>query len=243
MRIDPKWLHQTEVQKIQQKVSRIVADYPKDAREDKSLIEAFRKGNQDAGKALIENYLDIISIIYNKPSNPPKMRKPDGQRFITRPPAPSQSDREDVIQEILYQFFTLVYEYDESFMLPFHALIKGKLFLRFHNQYYREFFEIRSKETEFDEEFVGSYGYTYEMDLTEEEQKKVPAQYLELYEALDKLSKQQREVIELSVVKGWDSTVVAQEIGSTSGAVRKAKERGLDKLKNLMGAVESDKAS
>lgn len=235
MRTDDRWIHKTEVQKIQQRVSRIIPDFPKDPREDRALITAYKNGSQEAGRALIENYLDIISIIYCKPSNPPKMRKPDGQRFIIRPPSPNIHDKEDILQEILLQFFGLVEEYDESFGLPFFALIKGKLFLRFHNKYYREFFDIKAKECEYDEEF--ELPYSSPEDLYEDDKApKGSAKHIELYEAMNKLTKRQREVLELSIVKGWTSNVVAQELGSSPEAVRKAKERALDKLKTLMGA-------
>jgi len=238
LRKDYGWTHRTEVQKIQQKVSRIIDDFPKDDREDKALIKAYRNGNQEAGRALIENHLDIISIIYNKPSNPPKMRKPSGQRFIAKPPVPNIHDKEDVLQEILYQFFTLVHEYDENFGLPFHALIKGKLFLRFHNQYYREYFEVRNKECEYKEELEIFYG----LDETpeEEETQKAPSEYMGLYEALNKLSKQQREVVQMSIIKGWNSTVIAQELSINKGTVRVRLKRGLDKLKDIMATDEQE---
>jgi len=239
LRKDYGWTHRTEVQKIQQRISGVISDFSKDGKEDKALIKDYINGSQEAGRALIENYLDIISIIYNKPSNPPKMRKPDGQRFITRPPVPNIHDKEDVLQEILYQFFTLVYEYDESFKLPFYALIKGKLFLRFHNQYYREYFEVRSKEREYVEEFEVFYGFD---EIAEEEEvtEKVPSEYMGLYEALNKLSKQQREVIQMSVIKGWNSTVIAQELNINKGAVRVRLTRGLAKLRIIMATDKQE---
>jgi len=239
MRIDTGWTHLTEIQKIQRKISRVIDDFPKDDREDRALIKAYLNGNQDAGKSLIENYLDIISVIYNNPSNPPKMRKPDGAKFITRPPSPNLYDKEDILQEILLQFFILVKEYDEDFGLPFFALVKGKLFLRFHNNYYREYYAIRNKEIEYNDELDGFYGLTDEE--AEEQPTKKPSQYVELYEALDQLSKRQREIIEMSVVKGWDSTFIAEELGMSSSTVRVHLKRGLEKLKTLMGAERNEK--
>ena len=241
MRIDNKWLFRTEVQRLQGKVVRIVDDFPKDSREDKALIKAYRNGNEEAGRALLESYLDIISVIYNNPSNPPRMRKPNGQKFVTRPPAPNVYDKEDVLQEIIYQFFVLVNEYDEDYGLPFYGLIKGKLFLRFHNNYYREYFNIRSKETEYDEELESYYGRAEE-SREEEQSSRVPSQYVELYNAMDRLSKRQREIIEMSIVKGWDSTIISQELDMSSSTVRVHLKRGLEKLKSLMITKEEEVA-
>jgi RNA polymerase sigma factor (sigma-70 family) len=235
VRKDDKWTHKTEIQKIQQKISKVIPDFPKDSREDKALIKAYKNGSEEAGKALIENYLDIISIIYNKPCNPPRMKKPNGQRFITKPPTPNAYDKEDILHEILYQFFTLVHEYDESYNLPFYALVKGKLFFRFHNHYYREYFEIKNKECEYSDEVEAFIGATKD-EFPEDKPEKSPSQYIELYDALDKLSKRQREVVEMSIVRGWDSTMIAEELNMSDSTARVHLKRGLEKLKKLMGA-------
>lgn len=235
MRLDSGWTHLTEIQRLQKRVTGVIDDFPKDNREDLALIKAYKAGNENAGKALVENYLDIISVIYNNPSNPPKMRKPDGAKFITRPPAPNLYDKEDILQEILYQFFVLIQEYDEDYGLPFYALVKGKLFLRFHNNYYREYFSIKSKECEYTDELEGYYTKLKEQDQ-EEVPPRRPSDYPQLYEALDKLSNKQRQVVEMSVVKGWDSSFIAEELGMKNSTVRVHLKRGLDKLKTLLGA-------
>lgn len=228
--------YKTKVQQLQGKINKVIPDFPKDDREDKALIRAYKAGNEEAGMSLVNNYLDIISIIYNHPSNPPKMRKPDNARFITKPPTLNWQDKEDILQEILLQFFTLVHEYDEDFGVPFQALVKGKLFLRFHNNYYREYYAIKCKECEYDDELEGFYTLKLLEHEPPAEPQKKPSDYDDLYKALDKLSHRQRVVIELSIVKGWDSKTIADELGMSPNTVRVHLKRGLDKLKQLMGA-------
>ena len=72
--------------------------------------------------------------------------------------------------------------------------------------------------------------------LPHEEVAKQSKDYTELYLALDKLSKRQREVVEKSVVLGWNATEIGEDMGMSSATVRVHLKRGLDKLKTLMGA-------
>jgi RNA polymerase sigma factor (sigma-70 family) len=111
--------------------------------------------------------------------------------------------------------------------------------LRVHYHFFQQMAEYKLNEIEFDDE-IDFESKAQNILLDEEAVKKQPKQYIELYEAFNKLSKKQREVMELSVVKEWNSSEVAREIGSTPQAVRKLKERAIAKLQNLMGVVNDE---
>jgi RNA polymerase sigma factor (sigma-70 family) len=236
VRIDKDWKHKTEIQKIQQKVQQKVDKIKRDHREDRALILAYKNGNEEAGKSLIENYLDIISEVYRYPYHRPI--KGRGEKGLgARKPDMNAYDKEDILQEILYAFFVLVEEYEEE--KNFEGLVKGKLHHRFFNNFFDEYMEVDLKEEEYDEDFEGKYELTHKATIIlEDEQapKKLPSNYIELYEAFNQISQKQREVLELSLVKGWNATEIAEEIDSSASAVRKLKERGLEKLKTIMGA-------
>lgn len=238
MRKDAGWKHRTPIQKLQDKVAKGVKDYPKDNKKDLELVKRYQAGDREAGMELVNNYLDFISDIYKHPHNPPRM-KAEGKGKLFELPYTNEYDREDILQEILTQFLILIEEYDESLGRPFQALIKGKLFLRFHNNFYKEFFTTKKKELEFDDDLEGYYErMSQAMEEIKEEidLKKRPSEHLELYNSLDQLSKRQREVVELSVLKGWNATVISEELGIAPSSVRNHLKAGLDRLKNLMGA-------
>jgi RNA polymerase sigma factor (sigma-70 family) len=237
LRIDKEWEHRTEIQKIQQKVQNKVNKIKRDHREDRSLIVAYQNGNEEAGRALLENYLDIISEVYRYPYHRPIQGR-SAKGLGARKPDMNAYDKEDILQEILYAFFVLVEEYDEE--KNFEGLIKGKLHHRFFNNFFDEYMEVDLKEEEFEDDFEGKYmNLSHKASIiidSEETPEKLPSNYLELYQAFNQLSKKQREVLELSLIKGWNSSEIAEEIDSSAPAVRKLKERGLEKLKTIMGA-------
>lgn len=237
MRLDKEWEHKTEVQKIQQKVQKKVNKLKRDHREDKALIIAYQNGNEEAGRSLIENYLDIISEVYRYPYHRPiKGRSAKG--LGARKPDMNIYDKEDILQEILYCFFALVDEYEHD--RNFEGLVKGKLHHRFFNNFFDEYMEVDAKEQELDDDFETKFLELAQQSsiLLEDEEnaQDLPQNHIELYYAFNQLSRRQRQVVELSVIKGWSSTVIADEIGADPKTVRVHLKRGLDKLKLILGA-------
>jgi RNA polymerase sigma factor (sigma-70 family) len=229
-----KWTYKNEIQKLQDKIKFGVDDYPKDNNEDNSLIVAYKNGDTQAGMKLVHNYLDIISYIYKYPFNPPR-RGEKRARFIGKKPHINFHDKEDLIQEILFHFFVLIEEYDPEYGKPFQALVKGKLHHRVHNNFFREFLIIDRHEEEYDEEFESKYKEAHKSILLDEEAtEKLPANYIELYQALNQLGARQREVIILSEVKGWNASEIAEELGINPVTVRRAKQEALKKLREIM---------
>lgn len=219
------------IQKMMEEARRGVAPREHDHKIENSLIVAFQNGDEKAGFELVKLYQDIFSMIISKPADAPynggRMRKLwDG--------SPSYYDYEDMYQEILAQFFELVKGFDVSGDAPFQAVCVKVLHQRFFNRYFSEFIEKRDIEKSYDDEI------NFDPDSLETKenvtQKRKPADYPELYDALDKLSKKQRQVVEMSIVKGWDSSFIASELGMSNNTVRVHLKRGLDKLKTLMGA-------
>jgi RNA polymerase sigma factor (sigma-70 family) len=225
--------HKTEIQKLQDKIKYGIDDYKKNDQEDKALIVAYKNGNEQAGMTLVHNYLDVISYIYRFPYNPPRRGKK--ARFIGKKPHINAQDREDLLQEILYHFFVLVNEYDPEFGKPFQALVKGKLHHRVHNNFFKEFLVIDKHEEAYDEDFESKYlDDTKSILLDEEATQKLPANYIELYQALNQLGARQREVMILSEVKGWNASEIADELGITPVTVRRTKQEALRKLREIM---------
>jgi RNA polymerase sigma factor (sigma-70 family) len=235
MRTDNGWKHKTAIQKLQQKVARGVADYEKNDSEDLALIMAYRDGNETAGITLVHNYLDIISNIYTNPHKPPRISKVARQKMAIRLPHMNTYDKEDILQEILYNFFKLVDEFDPEFGVPFQGLVKGKLFLRFYKNFYQEFFDNKNSEMEFKEELDHeSLIYKARMMIEQGGNEKTPAEYMELYHAFNQLGARQREVLEMSIIKGWNATEISQEIGIAPATVRVTLKKGLARMRDLL---------
>lgn len=220
------------IQKMMEEAKRGVAPREHDRKLENSLIIAFQNGEKQAGFELVKLYQDVFSVIINKPAGAPynggRMRKLwDG--------APSYCDYEDMYQEILTQFLQMVKEFDTTGKAPFEHKVRKTLHQRFFNRYFSEFIEKRDLEKSYDDE-INLEASSSLNKKTDEAPKKKPSDYPELYDALDKLSAKQRQVVELSVVKGWDSSFIAEELGMSNNTVRVHLKRGLDKLKTLMGA-------
>jgi RNA polymerase sigma factor (sigma-70 family) len=217
------------IQEMMERAKRGVAPMEHDHIQEKAFIIAFQNGEETAGFQLVKCYQDVFSVIINKPTKAPfnsdSMRRlPNGD--------PCYSDFEDIYQAILEQFVEMALEFDTDNDIPFEHKVRRTLHQRFFNRFYSEFLDNRLNEVEYDDKLDS--GSTF--DLTVDDEAKIPANYIELYEAFNKLSKKQRQVMELTVMKGWSAPETAKEIGTTASAVRKLKERGIEKLKTVMGA-------
>jgi RNA polymerase sigma factor (sigma-70 family) len=205
-----------------------VAPKHHDNEQEIALIQRYKEGDDEAGWSLVYNYIDTFSVILSKPTKPPIKTRAMERLFAS----PSAEDFEDLFQEVLVQFFILVDEYEED-KGPFVNMIRSKLHQRVFNRYFSEYLFTKMSETELEE----NYNLVpCEESIFIEEVQKVPAHYIELYEALNQITSKQREVIILSVVKGWSSGDIALELDSTATAIRKLKERGISQLKLIMGA-------
>lgn len=222
-------IRENRVQKMMMKALRGVPPQKHDNNLEKSLIVNYLNGDEEAGMKLAELYLDFFSTIMKRPTDVPH-KSPAMQRLWANP---NYQDYEDLFQEILLHFFTMITEYEPE-KAPFASFIGSTLKQRVFNNFFSEFLKVKTTEDmEYDDRL--DMGYT-ESIFIEETKSKVPAQYLELYEALNRLTTRQRQVIELSIARGWTSKEIAKELNMTPHAVRKSKARGLEKLKKIMGA-------
>jgi len=226
----------TEIQQLQNRLAQGVDDYPKDHLVDHVLIEDYLAGDERAGMRLVHNYLDVLAYIYRYPFKPPNRGK--ALKFAIKKPSMSREDREDLVQEILYNFFKLVTEFDPERGKPFEALVKGTLHHRVYRNFFDEFLLKARNEEVFEDDYteVGINDVTSSLFLEENSQSR--EKYIALYEALNSLNKRQREVVLLSVVNGWTCREVAEEIGSTSSSVRNAKSFGMRKLRDTLGGTK-----
>jgi len=211
-----------------------IAPREHDYRHEKSLIIAFQNGNEEAGFELVKLYQDVFSVIINKPADAPfnggRMRKLwDG--------APTYYDYEDMYQEIIAQFLEMVMEFNTSGKAPFVHKVRKTLHQRFFNRYFSEFIEKRDYEKQYDDE-IDILSIPCE-EKEESEEKKRPEEHKELYDALDKLTKRQKEILIMSALKGWDSSVIASELGISNSSVRSHLQIAKRKVKEQIteGAV------
>jgi RNA polymerase sigma factor (sigma-70 family) len=223
----------TQIQLLQKRVTRGVEKTEKDNKQDMALLRAYQSGNEEAGMELVENYLDIISEIYRHPFSP--QRRGQRKKFVGQKPHIGAQDREDFLQEILLQFFVLVGEYDADTGKPFEAIIKGKLHHRAYHSYFSEFLDKHHNE----DANENTFDDLIDEDTTEglfvsELNEGVPADHLDLYQAMNKLGKRQREVFIMSFVNGWTGEEIAQELGISPNTVWVTKSKALAKMKELL---------
>lgn len=199
--------------------------------EEIALIEAWQDGIQEAGIDLVKRYLNIMAYIYQNPSKPPRMSRKGNISF-----SQNYQDKEDLFATILLNFFEMVDEYD-----PENGKFENFVHSTLHYRVYKEYFEVK-----FDELMNESNLADYETSLTTcddsfiIEDSKTPSEHIELYQALNKLTKRQKQVIELLVMNGWNSTVVSEELKISSATVRRIKQEAIKSLKLIMKGDEED---
>lgn len=224
-------LPDNRVQKLLKKAMRGVAPQEHDKHYDLSLLVDFQNGDLEAAMILAESYADVFSVIMNKPAKPPHRSKAMQKLWSE----PTFQDKEDLFQEILFHFLKMAKEFDMEKPEPFVYKVRATLHQRVFNQFFSEFLEIKKVENSYEEAIHGEL-VEPSILIDEEITSKVPAQYIELYQAMNQLGKRQRQVIELSVMKGWNSKEVAEEIGISANTVRPTLKKALDNLKKIMGA-------
>jgi RNA polymerase sigma factor (sigma-70 family) len=228
-------LPDNEIQKLMKQAMRGVAPREHDNHVDLALITAWQNGSQEAGLELAKQYNDVFSVIMNKPTKPPRRTRAMQKLFAD----PTYQDYEDLFQEILFHFLKLASQFEPE--APFSHAVNGILHQRVFNQYFSEYLETQKLETEYDDAIHG--GAVEESIFLDKEIESLPAQHLELYNALNKLTSKQRQVIEMSVVKGWSAPEIAREIDMKAPAVRKHLERGMKKLKELMEVNKTEEVA
>lgn len=219
-------IEKNEVQKFQLSLARVDTNkkVSHDDREDQALIIAYKNGDEDAGWDLMKSYKDVLAVIYRYPTKAP--RNTDAQKklqYDTMTPY----EKEDLFQEIAFQFFKLVLEYEPE--KPFEHAVRAILHQRVFNQFFSKELAVRFNEVELEEENNGS---TEDSDIG---LKDTPDKHMDLYQAMNQLTGKQREVLELTIVKGWTVKVTAEELGVSVKSVENAKKRGIDKLRLIMG--------
>lgn len=219
-------LPDNEIQKLMKETLRGVAPQEHNNFIELSLVEAYQDGDQEAGLELVHLYKDVFSVIMSKPTKPPKRSKAMQRLWVS----PNFQDYEDLFQEILLHFFILLEEYDKERRLD--KFIRSHLHQRVFNKFFSELLETKKTECEFDD--------SQDQLLMDhmEEKKKIPSKHIELYQAIDKLGKRQKEVVELSIMKGWNATEVAHELGIAPATVRVTLKNSITKLRVIIQGEE-----
>ena len=223
----------SEVQKFQKEIVRFDTDkrIQHDAKQDKALIVSYLNGDDDSGWELFKSYIDEIAICYRYPTQAPR-NSPDQKKLEYD--TLSSYEKEDLLQEIACQFFELVNEYDME--RPFENVLRSKLRQRVFNRFFAKELDIKFNEAEFEE------NEQFEEKLADimagNETTSTPDKHLDLYQALNQLGARKREVVTLSVVKGWSASEIALELGISRNTAKATWRQGLAKLKAIMNPEE-----
>lgn len=216
------------VQLLQRKAWQGVGKLQHDPHQDLALIMAYRNGDEEAGMKLVESYLDVFNHILHNPTKPPRRgRMVRGKLKLTF------QDYEDMFQELLYQFFKLVEEFDPSHGVPFEHFVRATLHQRFYNSYFEDLLEDRNKRTNLSSEHENLLKAPEKSILLEEDNP--PSKYLDLYKALNKLSKVQRQILTMNIIQGYSLADIARELNLDKTFVRVNKHRALKQLRKLLG--------
>jgi len=232
--VNEKQTANNKAQKFQNRLARKQPLTKHDPKVDNALIVAYVNGDEEAGWELFESYADIASIVYKFPSKPPY--KTAAMSKLHYAPL-SPEDKEDLFQEIAFHFFKLVGEFDPELKKPFEHMVRAKLHQRVFNQYFSEYISVETNETEFDEE-LDFEAAAHEIVLDESMTQSLPSEHIELYQALNQLSEKQREIVIMSVVKGWNATEIGKELGIKSNAARQQLFKAMNKLRSILKPEE-----
>ena len=222
-----------KAQRFQQSLNRV--DVTKriahDDRTEQALLIAYKNGDEDAGWELFTSYSEVIATIYKHPTRAPR-NTPDQKKLEYD--TLSTYEKEDLFQEIAYQFFKLAKEYEPN--KPFEHAVRAILHQRVFNQFFAKELDIRFNEAEFEE----SEEFEQKLNdiLESTENSSTPDKHLDLYQALNQLGARQREVVTLSVVKGWSASEIALELGISRNTAKATWRQGLAKLKAIMNPEE-----
>ncbi|MBL5872332.1 sigma-70 family RNA polymerase sigma factor [Bacillus sporothermodurans] len=195
--------------------------------EELELFNKYRTGDEDAGWELFTRYIDLASYIYKFPHKAQYKNNTDINIEW------SSVEKEDLFQEIAYSFFKLLERYDEQ-KGAIVALMKSSLHLDVYRSFFEEIVDQKFKEVEFDDN-VG------DVELVQTES--TPAQYAELYRALDKLTKRQRYIIEKSCSNDWNSAEIAEELGISPSSVRSHLQKAKERLRELLEGIYTENNS
>ncbi|WNL49475.1 RNA polymerase sigma factor [Bacillus phage DZ1] len=217
-------LPMNDTQKLMSLALSGVAPQQHDKHVNEGMVLAAQNGDSEAMWSLMQEYVDVLSVILHRPTKPPRKAKALQKLWAN----PSFQDYEDLFQESLLEFIILVNEYHPE-RGSFERYVRAKLHQRVFDRFFSEYLATQINEIEFDEKIKSQHEA---MEVEDEEDPKLPAQYLELYQALNKLTSRQRQVIELSVFKKWNSTEVGNEIGISPATVRVTLKKALKKLRN-----------
>lgn len=218
-------IENNEVQKFATSLLRVDTNkrVKHDDKQDQALLIAYKNGDEDAGWELFKSYSEVIATIYRFPTKAP--RNTDAQKKLQYDTLTAY-EKEDLLQEIALQFFKLAKEYEPE--KPFEHAVRAILHQRVFNQFFAKELDVKFNQTELNDEETTELA---EVDL---ENRDTPDKHLDLYQALNALTPDQREIIELTIVKGWSVTEAATELGQNRKAVESKKKRALDKLKQIM---------
>lgn len=220
----------TELEGFRKTISSKVAPIKRDQANDMFHWGGYIRGQEWCGFQLLRNYADVVSYIYNVPHKP----KNRAGSLVTIDW--TASDKEDLFQEILLEFFILCKEYDPD-KGTFAALIIGKLHNRVYNSFFNTVADTKINERALPEgaDFIDE---VREILNTEDDERGISQEIANLYSAFNSLTDLQKSVINLIVMRGWTLKETAEELGMTKQATRQAKQRAIKNMREYLEGMD-----
>lgn len=220
----------SEIQLFQKELATKQNNLYRDPEVDKQLCLAYQRGDKDAAIKLMYRYVDKLSYIYRFPTRTKNRGGAKCKIDITS--STTKEDKEDLLMEVIYHFLKLLLEYDPA-EGDLQGLVVGKLHLRVFFYHYGDLIDLRMNEQELED----NYDMEEEMKEIFIDEREIPKETKKLYEALSKLTPKQRQILDYTIVKGWNSTEISKETGTRPDTILHAKKAALVKLKKLMEAI------
>jgi len=217
-------LPRNEIQEMLTRCLRGVAKLEHNQLIEESLVERHKQGDKIATMRLIYSYEDVFSVIICKPARPPR-RKAMSQKVWM---SPTYQDYEDFFHDTLTMFIELLNEYNPT-QGALENYMRGYLHQRVFYYHFREFIVNKMNETKMCEAMLEQPDVEYADDYEK---------YLPLYYALNKLTKNNRGVVESTIMNGWSQGVAAKELGTNWNRVKVTRWRAIESLKKNLDYEE-----
>lgn len=200
----------------------------KDQDEDMDKLLRAREGDQEAFLALLHEYSDTISFIYKNPGRPPVI--PKGKKIILNY---NEETREDLFSIIITNFCELIHEYDPA-IGPFFAIARTKLHLRVFHEFFEPVVDNTFNTRALNDVDENKLFTELQSIFLDEERNEY---YKPLIEAIDQLTKRQREIIQilfLNDVPAATEQDVADILGVSRPSVTMTKKTAINNLRNIL---------
>lgn len=218
---------------LRRKAGKRIKNKKHNSSRDIALIQAYQNGDDEALFQLIEDYMDIFSIIYRRPHATPRIKK-EKRKYVFHY---SDHDKQDLFMTIVVNFLELIREYDPK-ISSFESMVRGKLHLRVYKEFFEKIFDEqkRSEKSPEFEKVLETIGNEFSSIFLDEEPN--DKKLLQLYKGFNSLTTKQKKVLNFAFQKNYTNKEIAKELGVTERAVERTKQRAIKRLSECINLTE-----